>query len=231
MFPLHDDNPTEIFPAITIGLIGACIIVFAYQISLSGQASELIVYRLGVIPAVLFGRAEVSPAMNALPAEATVFSSMFLHGGWLHLIGNMLYLWIFGNNVEDAMGHVRFVTFYLVCGIIAVFSHALIEPSSQIPMIGASGAISGVLGAYALIYPHAKVLVILPIGFYLQLLRLPAYWVLGAWFAIQIISSLMTPAGQPGVAWFAHIGGFVAGLVLVILFKRSDIRLFQDGAG
>jgi membrane associated rhomboid family serine protease len=156
---------------------------------------------------------------------------MFLHGGFMHLAGNMLYLWIFGNNVEDSMGYVRFIIFYLLCGVAAVAGQTLQNPDSQIPMIGASGAISGVLGAYLLLYPHARVLVFIPLGFFSQLIRLPAGWVLGLWFAIQILSSALSNSEGGGVAWFAHIGGFVAGLALIPLFKYNKVKLFQSGHG
>jgi membrane associated rhomboid family serine protease len=151
---------------------------------------------------------------------------MFLHGGWMHIIGNMLYLWIFGNNVEDAMGHRRFIVFYLLCGIAAALAQALPNPSSEVPMIGASGAISGVLGAYLLLYPHARVLVVIPIFFYPYTVRIPAGWVLGFWFLMQVASSLSAPEQQGGVAWSAHIGGFVAGMALIPLFKYKQVRLF-----
>jgi len=154
----------------------------------------------------------------------TPFTSMFLHGGFMHLGGNMLYLWIFGNNIEDAMGHGRFIVFYLLCGVAAVFAQALPDPESAIPMIGASGAISGVLGAYLLLFPHARVLVAIPIGFYVHTMSLKAGIVLMIWFGMQIFSSLAAGDG-PGVAWFAHIGGFVAGVALIPLFKYPHVRL------
>ena len=136
-----------------------------------------------------------------VPPTVTVFTSMFLHGGFMHLAGNMLYLWIFGNNVEDAMGHGRFIVFYLLCGVAAVFGQVLQDPGSRIPMIGASGAISGVLGAYLILYPRARVLVLIPLGFFMQLVRLPALWVLGLWFAMQLISSALTSSegGRSGL--------------------------------
>jgi membrane associated rhomboid family serine protease len=152
---------------------------------------------------------------------------MFLHGGWMHLIGNMLYLWIFGNNVEDAMGHVKFVVFYVVCGILAATSHALTDPSSAVPMVGASGAISGVLGAYLLLYPHARVMVLIPLGIFARVMYVPAGFVLGFWFVLQLLSGGMSLGqGGGGVAWFAHVGGFVAGMALIGLFKRPNVRFF-----
>ena len=162
-----------------------------------------------------------------IPPIFGVFTSMFLHGGWLHLIGNMLYLWIFGNNIEDAMGHVRYLIFYLVCGVAASFSHILSDAQSVIPSIGASGAISGVLGAYLLLYPRAKVLVLVPLGFFTQLMHIPASIVLGLWFLLQLLSSAMSGGQGGGVAWWAHIGGFVAGVLLVALFKKRKVRFFN----
>ncbi len=160
-----------------------------------------------------------------VPATMSVVTSMFLHGGWMHLISNMLYLWIFGDNVEDSMGHFRFVVFYLLCGVAAVFAQALPNPTSEIPMIGASGAISGVLGAYILLFPHARVLVAIPIGFYIHTMRMPAAAVLGIWFVMQLISSLAASGSGGGVAFRAHLGGFFAGMILIPLFKYSRFRL------
>ncbi|MBI1732999.1 MAG: rhomboid family intramembrane serine protease [Gammaproteobacteria bacterium] len=226
MIPLHDDNPTEITPVVTLAFIGACVLVFGWQMSLGSRGNEVAVFALGVIPAVLLQRAELPPELVLIPAALTPLTSMFLHGGFMHLAGNMLYLWIFGNNVEDAMGHVRFVIFYVLCGTAAVFGQVLQNPGSEIPMIGASGAISGVLGAYLLLYPRARVLVAIPLGFILHTMRLPAAAVLGIWFLVQILSSLSAGDG-PGVAWFAHIGGFIAGLALIQVFLRRGVRLFN----
>ena len=226
MFPLKDDNPAELPPMITVALIAACVLVFFWQLSL-GQAQQAAVFAFGTVPAVLFGLAELPSELQLIPAELTLVTSMFMHGGWMHIIGNMLYLWIFGNNVEDAMGHIRFIVFYLVCGLAAVLAHALPGPESTVPMIGASGAISGVLGAYLLLYPHARVLVAIPFGFIIQTFYLPAVAVLGLWFVIQLLNSATTAAEGGGVAWGAHIGGFVAGMLLVPLFKRRDVPLWQ----
>lgn len=225
MFPIHDDNPTTIKPIVTVGLIIACTLVFVWQLSLGDQIQH-VVYGLGVIPSVLFDIKSLPPELALVPPWTTVFTSMFLHGGWMHLIGNMLYLWIFGNNIEDAMGHGRYVVFYLLCGVAAVAAQALPNVDSETPMIGASGAISGVLGAYLLLYPHARVLVAIPIGFYLHTTRLPAGWVLIFWFVLQLLSQLLSGNQEGGVAFGAHIGGFVAGMALIPFFKRRDVRLF-----
>ena len=227
MIPLKDDNPTEIRPIVTITLIVLATLVFLYQLSL-GKLGQAFVYQYGAIPAALFRSASLPPELAALPPSFTLLSSMFLHGGIMHLVGNMLYLWIFGNNVEDAMGHGRFVAFYVVCGIAAALTHAAIDPGSQIPMIGASGAISGVLGAYLLLYPRAMVLVLIPLGFFTRMIYIPAGFVLGFWFLLQILSGGASRGrGGGGVAWFAHVGGFAAGMLLIGLFKRRSVRFFN----
>ena len=224
MIPLHDDNPTHIRPYLTITFIVTCVLVFLWQFSHAPAGQLLIVNQLGVIPAVLLNNVEIDPTQVWIPASMTVVTSMFLHGGWMHLIGNMLYLWVFGNNIEDAMGHVKFIIFYLLCGTAAVFAQALPDSHSVVPMVGASGAISGVLGAYLLLYPRASVLVGIPIFIYLHTIRLPAMLVLGAWFAIQLFSSI-TAGGEGGVAFGAHIGGFIAGMALIPFFKNHAFKL------
>ncbi len=225
MIPLHDDNPTERPPIVTVSVIVICSLVFLWQVSLGQVAQQRIVYSLGAIPAVILEHARLPLEYAVVPAWLTVFRSMFLHGGWMHLIGNMLYLWIFGNNVEDVMGHGRFIVFYLTCGVMAVFAHALPAAESVVPMIGASGAISGVLGAYLLLYPHARVLVAIPFGIVLHTVRLPAGWVLVFWFVLQIVSTLSAGSEGGGVAWGAHIGGFVAGMALIPFFRRRGVPL------
>jgi membrane associated rhomboid family serine protease len=226
MIPLRDDNPATLRPVITVVLIALCTLVFFWQLSLGARA-EAMIQALGVMPAALFGSQSLPPGFAPVPAALTIITSMFLHGGWMHLIGNMLYLWIFGNNVEDAMGHGRFVVFYLLCGAAAVLAQALPAPDSTIPMIGASGAISGVLGAYLLLYPHARVLVLIPLGTFSRMVYLPAMLVLGFWFLLQLLSILLADPNQPGVAFGAHGGGFIAGMLLIPLFKRRDVRLFR----
>jgi len=228
MIPLRDDNPTTIKPILCVSLIAANILVFIYQASLGVRFGELFVYRYAAIPAVLFGNQALPAEIQVLPTPFSLITSMFLHGGFMHLAGNMLYLWIFGNNIEDVMGHKRFIAFYLLSGLIAAMSHAMIDADSVTPMIGASGAIAGVLGAYLLLYPHAQVLVLIPFGFFTRLMYIPAGWVLGFWFFIQLFSGGMS-IGQRGggVAWFAHIGGFLAGMGLIGLFKRRSVRFFN----
>jgi len=226
MIPLRDDNPTTIKPIVTIGLIVLTSLVFLWQLSLGANGFRAAVMGLGVIPATLFGDKNLPAQLALVPPALTVLTSQFLHGSWMHLIGNMLYLWIFGNNVEDAMGHVRFAIFYLLCGIVAALAQALPNPDSVLPMIGASGAISGVLGAYLLLYPHARVLVLIPLGFYSRLVHLPAMAVLGFWFVLQLLSSALADPRAGGVAFGAHIGGFIAGMVLLPFFKYRHVRLF-----
>lgn len=226
MIPLHDDNPTDIFPYLTVTFIVACVLVFFWQLSL-GPAGQKAVYALGVIPATLLQGKSLSPDLYLIPAELTLLTSMFLHGGWMHLIGNMLYLWIFGNNVEDAMGHTRFIFFYIICGIAAALAQSLPDPASVTPMIGASGAISGVLGAYLLLHPRARVLVAIPLVVFIYTTRLPAMAVLGFWFVFQLVSSLLADSGGGGVAWGAHVGGFIAGVLLIPFFKYRRVKLFR----
>jgi membrane associated rhomboid family serine protease len=225
MIPLRDDNPSGTPQIVTIAFIVMCVLVFLWQLSFGTQGGQRIVYALGVVPASLLGQGQLPPELSLVSPWMTVFTSMFMHGGWMHLIGNMLYLWIFGDNVEDSMGHGRFVVFYLLCGIAAVLAQALPDPASTIPMVGASGAISGVLGAYLLLYPHARVLVAIPLGFLLHTMRIPAGLVLVLWFGLQLFSSAMAQPGQGGVAFRAHIGGFVAGMILIPLFKQRRVRL------
>ncbi|MFK8067534.1 MAG: rhomboid family intramembrane serine protease [Gammaproteobacteria bacterium] len=227
MFPLHDDNPTNINPVITIGFMVICILTYVWQASLGDQIAQSVVYSFGVIPAVLLDHTQLSSDLYAVPAEITVITSMFMHGGFLHLAGNMLYLWIFGNNVEDSMGHGKFFIFYLLCGVAAALTQALISPQSTIPMIGASGAVSGILGAYLLLYPHAKVLVVVPIIIILKTFRIPAMLVLGLWFGLQLISSANSAPDEGGTAWWAHIGGFIAGMILIPFFKDENVPLFH----
>jgi membrane associated rhomboid family serine protease len=228
MIPLHDDNPTRLTPLVTMAFIAMCFVVFFYQDSLSEEPAQLFAIHYGAIPSLIFGYASLpEEAAVAFPPLFTLVTSMFLHGGWMHLLGNMLYLWIFGNNVEDAMGHAKFIVFYTLSGILAALSHALTDPSSEIPMVGASGAISAVLGAYLLLYPRARVLVMLPA---IGMTRVPAGIVLGMWFATQLVSGGMNVGSTGGgVAFFAHIGGFLAGIALIGLFKRKDVPFFAPG--
>jgi len=224
MIPLHDDNPTETVPLFTVGLIAACVAVFLWQLGLGEEGGMRALYSFGLVPAVLFDHVALPEALARVPASVTLFTSMFMHGGWGHLLGNLLYLWIFGNNIEDRFGHLRFLLFYLLCGVAAALAQALPDTASQVPMVGASGAISGVLGAYLLLFPQARVLVVIPIGLYPYTVRLPALVVLGFWFLLQLVSQLASEPGQGGIAFRAHIGGFVAGMALLPVFLLSRRR-------
>ncbi|MCF8482049.1 MAG: rhomboid family intramembrane serine protease [Rhodospirillum sp.] len=220
MLPLHDDNPTTVRPVVTIGLIFVCLAVFLYQSQLSERESRDILLSHGFVPLRLFldfpGDGPFPP-----PSLVTLLTSAFLHGGWLHVLGNMLVLWVFGNNVEDAMGHGRFLVFYLLCGAAAAFFHGLSATQSVVPMVGASGAISGVMGAYILLYPRARILC----WAWILVLRLPAMVFLGIWFGLQVVSALGD--GNGSVAWWAHVGGFLVGMALLIPFKRRGVALFR----
>jgi membrane associated rhomboid family serine protease len=227
LFPISDDNPRIGTPAVTWSIIGACVLVFLWQLSLGANAGEVAFYQFGMIPARLFGTADLQSHIDTIPAWSTVFTSMFMHGGLMHLGSNMLFLWIFGDNVEDSMGHVRYLAFYAACGVAAAFAQALVNPDSTVPMVGASGAISGVLGAYLLLHPHATVRTAIFLGFFFTIVYLPALIVLGLWLLLQLVSGLLSSAGEPGVAFWAHVGGFAAGMVLVPFFKKGDVPLFQ----
>src|SRR6516164_3450030 len=222
--PLYDDNPTARDPIVTYLLIGLCLGAFLWQL---GQNERAILYGYGMIPAELFGLWRPPRAYQVVPAWSKILTSMFLHGGWFHLIGNMLFLWIFGNNVEDVLGRGRYILFYLCCGVAAALTQAVSNYSAHVPMVGASGAIAGVLGAYLLLYPHANVRVFVWIVIFFRIVNVPAWMLLGLWFAIQLVSGLMAAPGRPGVAFWAHIGGFVAGLVLVTVLRPSGVPMLQ----
>ena len=221
MIPIKDDNPTRRFPLVTVALLAVNIAVFAYEVSLTEAEFLALLNRWAFVPA----RLAADPSSPEV--WLTLVTAMFVHGGWLHLGGNMLYLWIFGNNVEDRLGRVRFVVFYLAAGIAATLVHMLVEGPQDIPLVGASGAIAGVLGAYLLLFPRAHVLVLIPIFFIIELARVPAAFVIGFWFLLQVLQGLgsITPgAAGGGIAWWAHVGGFVAGMALVLPAYLSDRR-------
>jgi len=215
MIPIRDELHTTRKPFVTVGLIVLNCVVFLWQITRPAPVQAAIVFSYGAIPARLMADFQQLPLF---PAHwFTLISSMFLHGGFLHLIGNMLYLWIFGNNVEDYLGHFRFILFYFACGIVAALTHAVSEFASTVPMIGASGAISGVLGAYLLLFPRARVVVMIWFFFFLRFVRVPAFVVLLLWFLIQISGLFSAPVQAGGVALWAHVGGFVFGFAVVRL--------------
>ncbi len=217
MIPLRDDIPVRRFTVVTFLLIGVNSAIFLWEVAL-GTSADAIIWRFGFVPARLIEN-------WAAPGEwLTLFTSMYLHGSWAHLISNMLYLWIFGNNVEDNMGRARFFVFYTLCGVLAALAETAAPPSAALPGIGASGAIAGVLGAYLLLYPRARVEVLLPLLFWWTTITLPAALVLGGWFLLQFFNGLMSlnlSAQLGGVAWWAHIGGFVAGLLFLPLFRQK----------
>ena len=236
MFPYKDENPTEHPAIITIAIILANALAFIL-IQGAGAQGPLVrsVCDLGLIPGEVLrsvkpgSGVELAPGMyclvHAAPKYWTVLTSMFMHGSWLHLIGNMVFLWVFGNNIEDVMGHGKFLIFYLLCGIAAAATQTFVSPHSVVPMVGASGAISGVLGAYLLLYPRVRVhtLIILPI--YITTVALPAWVMLGYWIVLQLLSGLgsLSEIEKGGVAFFAHIGGFIAGILLVRLFASEEV--------
>lgn len=237
MFPIKDDNPTLKTPVVTIGII---VLNAAAWLLLQGAGTEArlmgSVCELGLIPGELTQTATraVIPLsehavcrIQATPQWETLVTSMFMHGGWFHLIGNMWFLWIFGNNVEDSMGRVRFAVFYLLCGFAAAAAQIAVNPSSTIPMVGASGAIGGVMGAYIVLYPRVAVTLLVVLGFFITTVRVPAYFMLGYWFLLQLVSGL-PQVGEVGggVAFWAHMGGFVAGAALIFLFR--DRRLVEE---
>ncbi len=225
--PLFDDNPTRQTPIFSWLIIGLCVIAFMWQQSLHPVYAEQVVFQLGFIPANAFEIAKLPPHMVLVPAWATVFTSMFLHGGWMHIGSNMLYLWIFGDNVEESMGRIKFVIFYLLCGTAAAMAQAMIDPASRIPMIGASGGIAGILGAYLILHPKAAIRTFMLVIVFVRFINLPAWLVLGVWIGGQFVAVPQALANDGGgVAYLAHIGGFIAGMVLVPFFKRRDVPLF-----
>lgn len=217
LFPLYDENPSRSFPFVTIGLIATNVAVFLYELSL-GPFLPQFINTYAMIPAnIIWGRSYL-----------TILSSMFLHGGFVHIFGNMLYLWIFGNNVEDTLGHFPFLIFYLLAGLGGAMGHLLVSSASTVPTLGASGAIAGVLGAYIILFPGAYVVTVVPIFYFIRIVRLPALLVIGFWIVIQFLSGLASITAQPtatqatgGIAWFAHIGGFLAGVILILILPKK----------
>jgi membrane associated rhomboid family serine protease len=254
MFPLRDNIGTRRFPIVTLALIIACTVVFLFEISrptthLPGYSTGIprevsgfdrVTAEWGFVPCELVdrcahpGRADLSQPDGGVaevrvaqhPAWLTLLASIFMHGGWVHIVGNMLFLWIFGNNVEDRMGRWRYALFYLVCGVLAALTQLATDPSSGVPNIGASGAIAGVLGAYLVLYPRARVLTAITLLVFFAIVEVPAVLLLGAWFLLQVLdgSAGLVSANGGGVAYFAHVGGFAAGLLLVWPLVRGRPR-------
>ena len=235
MIPLRDDVPSRSLPIVTFVLIGLNVAAYVYQLSLGfavdqggRAAAEAFIFEFGATPCRLTATCD----RGDFPSPyVTVFTSMFLHGSPLHVAGNMLYLWIFGDNVEDTLGHGRFLVFYLLSGVAAAVAQTITSPTSTIPMIGASGAVSGVLGAYLILFPYATILTLMIFGFFVRSVHIPAVIVLGFWIVLQLINGWLTVSASAmgrgesgGVAWFAHIGGFLAGMVLLLLFRPRPSR-------
>jgi membrane associated rhomboid family serine protease len=218
--PLHDDNPLRLirFQYVSLALIVINVLVFLVTGPLRGEEALLATaVGLGVVPSELFGETAAYPELDILAEPATLITYMFLHAGWLHLLSNMAFLWVFADNVEDAFGHIGFLMFYLVCGIAAALAHSIMLASSTNPLIGASGAMSGVLAAYLLLYPKARVWILL----FMRLpLKIPSWIVLGGWFALQFVMLAAPSEEGQNVAWWAHIGGFCAGLILTMIFRN-----------
>jgi membrane associated rhomboid family serine protease len=211
LFPIRDDNPRFRFPAVTLLLIVANVAAFAFELTLGVRAQNHLVLSAGAIPYEIVNRVDIAPR-NLFPWPGSLWTSMFLHAGWLHLLGNMWFLWVFGDNVEDRLGRLRYLVFYLATGTVGALAQCFSMPGSRLPMIGASGAVAGVLGGYLMLYPHARIVTWLILFFWI---RLPAWFFLGVWF----VGQFMLPTGS-GVAWMAHVGGFLAGLGLVRLLAR-----------
>ncbi len=234
MIPLRDDVPSRSVPLVNVALIGLNVVAFLMEVAM-GRRLEGVLSQTAVVPVLYTGRDGRLGPLEVLLTTADpdlglrVLLSMFLHGGLLHLVGNMLYLWIFGDNVEDRLGHGRYLVFYLTCGWAASYAHVWAEPVSRMPAIGASGAIAGVLGAYLALYPRARVVTLLPLGLLSSLVEVPAFFFLGFWFLQQFLFGALslgvrTAQATGGVAWWAHIGGFVAGLALVALLQDRRRR-------
>jgi membrane associated rhomboid family serine protease len=227
MLPLSDHNPRTTTPVVNILLIALNIFMFFWEVSLGPQV-EPALFQVAFVPARFWAAPFFAPNL------IRIFVSMFLHGGWLHLGGNMLYLWIFGDNIEDRLGHFKYLIFYLSCGVLATVAHALFNPNSRVPSIGASGAIAGVLGAYLVLFPGARVTTLIPIFFFITVREIPAVVLLGLWIVLQLFIGAATLGADVesagGVAYFAHIGGFVAGMILIVLFggvrRRPQLRRY-----
>jgi membrane associated rhomboid family serine protease len=220
MLPLRDNIQAISRPIITYIILGLNILVFIYEISL-GTHLDVFINQFGAVPYNIFSQ-------GGLASYMTLFTSMFMHANLMHIIGNMLFLWIFADNIEDHIGHVMFIIFYLTCGLAGTLLHAVVTPASTIPMIGASGAISGVLGAYIILYPKARISALIPFGFFLRVVQLPSVVFLGIWFLMQFLFSISSIRGTGGgVAYLAHVGGFVVGLLWALPFKFKQKKHYE----
>ena len=228
MIPIGDSVRTRTFPYVNIAIISACFLVFLYEVAVATNINRVF-FDWAVVPAELTDYLD-NPGDHSLRVLFTPISAMFLHGGWFHIVGNMIFLWVFGDNVEDALGHLRYLVFYLLCGIAATAAQVWVEPNSPVPMVGASGAIAGVLGAYLVLYPRATIAALI-MPFFFWTAYVPAFLLIGFWFFIQLFNGVASTGyavgASEGVAWWAHIGGFSAGLLLVSLFypRRPSARI------
>jgi len=226
MIPLKDNIRPRRFPLVNKTLIGINVLVFLYQVLLSSQEVQELVFTFGVVPRQLTTLTPGDLILEGFAPLLPLFTATFLHGGWFHLVGNMLYLWVFGDNIEDCLGPLKYLFVYLIMGIVGHFSHILFDPLSSVPLIGASGAIAGVLGAYLILYPWAKVLTLLPLGIFFTFVEIPAVIFLFLWFFIQVASGVaelvMSPEMQV-IAWWAHVGGFISGMILGVYIKRRKL--------
>jgi membrane associated rhomboid family serine protease len=231
MFPLRDNVPSRSWPVMNVFLIACNLLIFLYEVSLGPRLQDFLM-TFGVVPAKILYLTREEPG-NLREIILPFFTSMFLHGGWFHVISNMWFLWIFGDNVEDRLGHFRYLVFYILCGLVAGWVHYAVNPTSGVPTVGASGAISGVMGAYYMLYPRARVLTLLPLFVFVEIIEVPAFFFLGFWFVMQLLQGMfslaMVDTMSGGVAWWAHAGGFAAGAVLVFVFKRRSYRgVYRD---
>ncbi len=222
MIPLKDENPSRSFPIVNISIIIINIAVFIYQyIILSDKLRAYLTFSLGCVPYEITHLTDLPPT-NIIPPPFTILSSMFIHGGFIHLMSNMLFLWIFGDNVEDKLGHLRYLLFYFLCGIAGSCAHIIVNSNSKLPCIGASGAISGIMGAYMIFFPLAKIKTLIILFIFIQIIEIPAFLMIGYWIFIQIIFGISeTGAKGDGIAWFAHIGGFLTGTFLALNWRNS----------
>jgi membrane associated rhomboid family serine protease len=231
MFPIRDDVPSRSFPVVTVGLIVVNAIIFLAELAMGARGLRAAVMNYGFVPQYV-GAYAAGGDISAARALFPFVSAIFLHGGFLHLIGNMWYLWIFGDNVEDRLGHVRFLIFYVLCGILGNVAHYLFNSGSPIPTIGASGAVAGVLGVYLVSYPRARIVVLIFLAFFVHFIELPALIVLGFWLILQFISgafSIVMSSATGGVAWWAHIGGFLGGILIFKLFRPRPRVFYRRG--
>ncbi len=221
-FPISDVNTTKNKPIISWIILICCILIFIYQKNLGYHFEQKIILTFGMIPSVLFKIKQLPDELAIISSYITLVSSMFLHGGWMHLIGNMTYLYIFGDNIEDELGKIKFIIFYILCGIIAGLSQALIDIYSEIPMIGASGAISGILGAYLILFPKKEIKVFFWFFIFIKIFRIPAMYVIGCWIFFQFFS--LNNSEESNIAYLAHIGGFMAGIILIFFFRKKQSK-------